>query len=57
MTINAAATVHPQELVGPLMIILLHAGVSMITAAMTTLLTHMWTAIADLPQEVTPPPP
>lgn len=52
---TVAVTVHLPELVGPLMITLLHVGVSMILTAATTLLTHTSTAMADLPQEITLP--
>jgi hypothetical protein len=39
-TMTVAVTVHLPELVGPLTIILLREGVSMILTAATTLLTH-----------------
>lgn len=52
---TVADTVHLPELVGPLMITLLHVGVLMILTAATTLPTHTSTAMADLPQEITLP--
>lgn len=55
MMMTVADIVHPQELVAPLMIILLLVDGSMILTAAITLLTHMSMAMADLLQETTLP--